>query len=151
MNNIYTITYPDIQGYSTPNVTSNKARAGLIRTVEVTYNTENLILTLETDDSESVSGQIVTINNVDYTYSTSPLSVKIPFGEEYTISVNSKDGYEPVTSITHTANTVTRNITITYQRIKASYITINDSISDPNSKVGGEIGKNGTPDNNIIS
>lgn len=63
-----------------------------------------------------MSGQIVTVNNENHTYS-SPFSVKVPFGVDYSISVNKKSGYVSPAAVRYTANQKSRSVTLSYTYI----------------------------------
>ena len=85
------------------------------------------------------------------TWNGEELSFEIPMNNVYTITA-SKAGYLPIPTATHKARAgFVRQVGMEAEKIITSYITIDDSINDPNSKVGGDIGKNGTPGNNAIS
>ncbi len=138
----YTVTFPSCDGYSTPDTRTFTAIAGNVRNVEGAYNTEVVSVTLSTDTAASCVGQVVTINGTDYTWQGTAISVKIPFGTEYTISVNALSGYNTPASVTYTACQATREVALQYVELKVSYITINQTITDPATMISGDVNGN---------
>lgn len=114
----YTITPAALSGYKTP-ATKTGTASGVNMSETMQYQTEvvTVTVTVNTDNSISCSGQKVTINGTEYTYS-SPITVKIPFGTSYSVSVNSKAGFTPPDAQSFTANQATRAVTMTYLEIK---------------------------------
>lgn len=113
----YTITPSALDGYKTPDSKSGTA-SGASMSETLLYQTEVVTVTVNADNSASVNGQQVTINNQQYNYSGSPISVKIPFGTSYSVSVNAKSGYTTPSAQQFTANQATRAVTMTYLEIK---------------------------------
>lgn len=113
----YTITTAALEGYKTPDAKSGTAN-GASMSETLLYQTEVVTVTVNADNSASVNGQQVTINNQQYNYSGSPISVKIPFGTSYSVSVNAKSGYTTPSAQQFTANQATRAVTMTYLEIK---------------------------------
>ena len=113
----YTITPSALEGYKTPDAKSGTAN-GASMSETLLYQTEVVTVTVNADNSASVSGQQVTINSQQYSYSGSPISVKIPFGTSYSVSVNAKSGYTTPSEQQFTANQATRSVTMTYLEIK---------------------------------
>ena len=60
-----------------------------------------------------MNGQVVTVNNDSYTYSN-PFTVKIPFGTNYSLSVNKKSGYSIPNKVSYKANQKSRSVTLSY-------------------------------------
>ena len=112
----YTITPAALSGYKTPAAKTGTA-SGVNMSETMQYQTEVVTVTVNTDNSISCSGQKVTINGTEYTYS-SPITVKIPFGTSYSVSVNSKAGFTPPDTKSFTANQATRAVSMTYLEIK---------------------------------
>lgn len=121
----YTITPAALTGYKTPAAKTGTA-AGTNMSESMQYLTELLTVTVNTDNSISCSGQKVTINGTEYTYS-SPIAVKIPFGATYSISVNSKAGFTSPDAKSFTANQATRAVTMTYAEIKRGVFILDTS------------------------
>ncbi len=112
----YTITPAALSGYKTPAAKTGTA-SGVSMSETMQYQTEVVTVTVNTDNSISCSGQKVTINGTEYTYS-SPITVKIPFGTSYSVSVNGKAGFTSPDAQSFTANQATRSVTMTYLEIK---------------------------------
>ncbi len=114
----YTITFPSVDGYSTPASISGTSSGGVPVDVSAVWQTETVSVSLSAEDGTSVVGQVVTINGTDYTWQGTAISVKIPFGTEYSIGVNALSGYATPASVTYTANQATRDVTMQYETIK---------------------------------
>ena len=132
-----TITFPAVEGYKKPDNIVFTHNGGLAEKSGL-YQTEVVTVTLSAYDSSSVSGQKVTINGQQYTYSA-PVTVKIPFGTTYSVSADAKDGYEQPETQQFTANQVSRSVSLVYQELAMSVITLNQAISDPDTMVGGDV------------
>ena len=132
-----TITFPDVEGYKKPDNIVFTHNGGLAEKSGL-YQTEVVTVTLSAYDSSSVSGQKMTINGKQYTYSA-PVTVKIPFGTTYSVSADAKDGYEQPETQQFTANQVSRSVSLVYQELAMSVITLNQAISDPDTMVGGDV------------
>lgn len=132
-----TITFPAVEGYKKPDNIVFTHNGGLAEKSGL-YQTEVVTVTLSAYDSSSVSGQKVTINGQQYTYSA-PVTVKIPFGTKYSVSADAKDGYEQPETQQFTANQVSRSVSLVYQELAISVITLNQAISDPDTMVGGDV------------
>lgn len=134
----YKVIVGALDGYATPSEQTFTASAFVNRDVEVMYNTELVRVTLSADDSSSVSGQIVTINGEEFTYGSIEVEKKVPFGTEYTVSVNEKVGYITPSSQTFTASESMRNLEFEYQVPIGVYIVDNDGkIRDVSTWTGG--------------
>lgn len=131
------ITFPDVEGYKTP--APLEFTTGAVPVVyEVTYETELVNVTVTAWDGTSVIGQIITINGTQYTWNGTTIQHKVPFGTEYEIKGNEKDGYiEPAEN--YTASQAIRNITLTYTAMVGSWITLNQTITDPATMLSGDI------------
>ena len=112
----YTLTPATLSWYKTPAAKTGTA-SGANMSESMQYLTELLTVTVNTDNSVSCSGQKVTINGTVHTYN-SPISVKIPFGTSYSISVNGKAGFTSPENKSFTANQASRSVTMTYLEIK---------------------------------
>ena len=132
-----TITFPAVEGYKKPGNIVFTHNGGLAEKSGL-YQTEVVTVTLSAYDSSSVNGQKVTINGKQYTYSA-PVTVKIPFGTTYSVSADAKDGYEQPETQQFTANQVSRSVSLVYQELAMSVITLNQAISDPDTMVGGDV------------
>ena len=112
----YTITPAALSGYKTPTAKTGTA-TGASMSESMQYQTELVTVTVNTDNSVSCSGQKITINGTEYTYSN-PITVKIPFGTSYSVSVNGKAGFTSPDAQSFTANQASRSVTMTYLEIK---------------------------------
>lgn len=139
VNMTYQIEYPTVEGYKTPDNGEYIALTGNTRQVEVTYQAELVTVTVGTDDSGNANGQKVTINGGQHDYSGSPVSVKIPFGTHYAVSVDAKSGYTTPAQQEFDASQATRAVTMTYEAIKVNVIHINQTVADPNTMVSGDV------------
>ena len=111
-----TITSSAITGYATP-MAVTKTPDTATDSATLTYNTEVVTVTVTADDDTSCAGQVVTVGSAKYTYSV-PFTAKIPFGMDYTVSVNTKNGYDAPAAVSHTAGQVSRFISLVYTEIK---------------------------------
>lgn len=112
----YTITPAALTGYKAP-VAKTGTAAGTNMSESMQYQTELVTVTVNTDNAISCSGQKVTIAGTEYTYSN-PITVKIPFGTSYSVSVNGKAGFTSPDAQSFTANQASRSVTMTYLEIK---------------------------------
>ena len=118
---------PSIDGYKTPTVADINAVGGNTINISVIYEAELVSVMLSKSDSTSVTGVEVTINDTTYTFKTTAISVKIPFGTEYTIRVAGLKGYSTPKSVTYTASQITRDVTMEYEYVYyGAYILTKD-------------------------
>lgn len=115
MNMTYQVVFPSDDRYKCPEQREYTAIAGMMREVNGLYYTEAVTVNVTCDDSASAEGQQVTINGTVYDVdSTGIVTAKIPFDVEYTVSVNAKSGYTSPSSVTETANSKTKTISMEY-------------------------------------
>lgn len=140
VNQQVTISFPALSGYKKPSDITLTNTGGLVEKTG-TYQTEVVTVTVNADNAASMSGQKVTINGTEHTYQGSPISVKIPFGTQYTISVNAKEQYITPQPQIVTAGQASRAVTMTYayNPIKYNYITLNQTVTDPATMLSGDI------------
>ena len=120
MNMTYQVVFPSDDRYKCPAQQEYIAIAGEIREVKGLYYTEVVTVNVTFDDSTSAEGQQVTINGTVYNVdATGIVTAKIPFDVEYTVSVNTKSGYTSPSSVTETANSKSKTISMEY--ILATY------------------------------
>lgn len=111
-----TVTAASLPGYKSPPA-KVITPSGVTVNETFTYLTELVNVRLNAENGVSCSGQKVTIGGTEYTYD-SPVSVKIPYDTDYSVSVNSKIGFELPASLYFSAGQTERDITITYIAIK---------------------------------
>ena len=115
MNMTYQVVFPSDDRYKCPAQQEYIALAGETREVKGLYYTEAITVNVTCDDSTSAEGQQVTINGTVYDVdATGIVTAKIPFDVEYTVSVNTKSGYTSPSSVTETANSKTKTISMEY-------------------------------------
>lgn len=115
MNMTYRVVFPSDDRYKCPEQREYTALAGMMREVNGLYYTEAVTVNVTCDDGTSAEGQQVTINGTVYDVdATGSVTAKIPFDVEYTVSVNTKSGYASPSSVTETANSKTKTISMEY-------------------------------------
>ena len=115
MNMTYQVVFPTDDRYKCPEQREYTALAGMMREVNGLYYTETVTVNVTCDDSTSAEGQQVTINGTVYDVdATGSVTAKIPFDVEYTVSVSPKSGYTSPSSVTETANSKTKTISMEY-------------------------------------
>ena len=115
MNMTYQVVFPSDDRYKCPAQQEYIALAGETREVKGLYYTEAVTVNVTCDDGTSAEGQQVTINGTVYNVdATGRVTAKIPFDVEYTVSVNTKSGYTSPSSVTETANSKTKTISMEY-------------------------------------
>lgn len=115
----YTVSYSDVNGYSTPEPFSGKAMDGRVSEVIGTYNTELVTVNVSAEEGE-VSGyeiQIISDGNVLYTQTTSSATYKFPYGTSYTIKASDISGYTAPSEQSFTASQQARNVDVVYKVI----------------------------------
>lgn len=115
INMTYQVVFPSDDRYKCPAQQEYFAIAGNTREVKGLYYTEAVTVNVTCDDGTSAEGQQVTINGTVYNVdATGRVTAKIPFDVEYTVSVNTKSGYTSPSSVTETANSKTKTISMEY-------------------------------------
>ena len=115
MGMTYQVVFPSDGRYKCPAQQEYIALAGKTREVKGLYYTEAVTVNVTCDDGTSAEGQQVTINGTVYDVdATGRITVKIPFDVEYTVSVNDKSGYTSPSSVTETANSKSKTISMEY-------------------------------------
>lgn len=114
-NETYQVVFPTDDRYKCPEQREYTALAGMMREVNGLYYTEAVTVNVTCDDNTSAEGQQVTINGTVYDVdATGSVTAKIPFDVEYTVSVNAKSGYTSPSSVTETAHSKTKTISMEY-------------------------------------
>ena len=115
INMTYQVVFPADDRYKCPAQQEYIALAGETRELKGLYYTEAVTVNVTCDDGTSAEGQQVTINGTVYDVDTTGrVTAKIPFDVEYTVSVNTKSGYTSPSSVTETANSKTKTISMEY-------------------------------------
>lgn len=114
-NMTYQVVFPSDDRYKCPAQREYTALAGMMREVDGLYYTEAVTVNVTCDDGTSTEGQQVTINGTVYNVdATGRVTAKIPFDVEYTVSVTTKSGYTSPSSVTETANSKSKTISMEY-------------------------------------
>lgn len=108
-----TPSWSAVTGYLAP-TSGEVIAANASMTIEGTYQTEVVSVNVNADNSESMVGQLVTINGTQHVWNGTTIVQKIPFGTTYTIEVNEKEDYIAPSQYVLTANLASRNVTMTY-------------------------------------
>ena len=132
------ITFPAVSGYKAPNpiefvIGENDAvKAG-------TYQAEQVEVRLSATDGRNLSGTTVKINGTQYTWSGTPIKVKIAFDQSYTIEFSRiADCFTPAKQ-TITASQVTRTVIGSYEPLPEGLVLIDQSVKDPTTMISGDI------------
>ena len=125
----YSVKFPEIEGYKTPETVTYTGIEGNSRTISGEYLAEKVSVVLQTDDSASVSGQVVTINGKQHTYGSSAVEQLVPYDTEYTIAVDNKEYYAAPSSVSRKAQAASYPVTMTY---KASKLTVSITSNQSN-------------------
>lgn len=131
------ITWSSISGYRTPDSQTFIA-AGTSMQFNGLYQTELLTVNV-TSDIDLPTSFTITVSGVGSQTSSSK-TYKVPFGASYTISASSVSGYKTPATQSYTANSTSRSVTITYYEfVIGTWITIDQTITDPATMISGEI------------
>lgn len=132
-----TVTFPEVEGYKIPSPLVFTTGAIPIA-YSVTYETEVVNVTLSAWDGASVIGQVVTINGTSYTWNGTTIVHKVPYGVDYDVTVSSMQGYlKPEEKFT--SSQTNRVVYLSYSAMEGSWITIDQTISDPAAIVSGDV------------
>lgn len=117
----YSVSCQGIEGYKTPDAFTSTAVSENSRTLAFEYLGELVSVQLSTDDGASAVGQTVTVNGKAHTYSGSAIEQLVPYGTDYTVSVNAKEYYATPSTVSRKAQAASYPVTLTY---KASRLTL---------------------------
>jgi hypothetical protein len=132
----YQIIPRQIAGYKTPAIQVYTAVLSNARDVQLPYLAEKLTVNVSTDDQVSVSGQTLTVTNVEgngviYTGAASTAAnVLIPHGITYKIALTAMAGYTKPADLTRTASLAAHQVPLVYAKIPTSDITFNKNVTD---------------------
>ena len=137
----YQIVPAGIAGYLSPETQTIVAVGGNKREISLVYRAEKVIVNVSTNDAADCSGRtakIVNSNNSEVigTGRGASVSINVPFGTNYKVSVDNFAGYLTPSEQSFTANAVTRTISFEYEKIVDAGITFNKSVSDPENITG---------------
>lgn len=137
----YQIVPAGVAGYLSPETQTIVAVGGNKREISLVYRTEKVIVNVSTNDAADCSGRTVKIVNsnnseVIGTGRGASVSINVPFGTNYKVSVDNFAGYLIPSEQSFTANAVTRTVNFEYEKIVDAGITFNKSISDPENITG---------------
>lgn len=137
----YQIVPAGVAGYLSPETQTIVAVGGNKREISLVYRTEKVIVNVSTNDTADCSGRTVKIVNsnnseVIGTGRGASVSINVPFGTNYKVSVDNFAGYLTPSEQSFTANAVTRTVNFEYEKIVDAGITFNKSISDPENITG---------------
>lgn len=108
------ITWAALSGYKTP-AAQTFTTSGTSMSKTGTYNTQ--ILTVKVAGSGGTpSGYTVTVSGVG-SQTTASKTYKVPYGNSYTISGNTITDWVPPTSVSYSANSASRTVTMTYCKV----------------------------------
>lgn len=140
----YVVTPEAADGYASPDAQTYVAAGGNERQISLVYSTEKVTVNVTTEDSGDCSAVTVTVKKtsdgtVIGTGTGAQVIVKVPYGTEYTVSVDAKSGYTAPEAVTYTANSASRTVALVYALIKSSAIIIDQTITDPATMVTGDV------------
>ena len=135
----YQVVFPEDARYKCPAQQKYIALAGETREVKGLYYTEVVKVTVSSNDSSDVTGQQVTINGTQYTWTGTTIEVKIPYDVEYSVSVSAKADYKTPPTVTTTASQKINEISMQYTLYKVNTITIDQTINDPATMISGDV------------
>ena len=132
-----TPTWSEVEDYRKP-ASSEMALEGASVTIEGTYETEVVSVSVSADNGESMSGVSVTIDGESFAYGGAKISKKIAFGKIYSVSVSDVEDYITPNEVTYTASMASRVVSMQYEEIKDETLIVNVSASD-GASVDGQV------------
>ena len=139
----YTVSASNVEKYKTPSDASITAET-TSKDVTMIYNTCVLSVSVSGFEDSSISvSATVSYGGNPYTLDLAS-SMKIPYGESVTVSMPDVDMYITPSPVSFTTSEPSKSVTMAYvyNPIYISYITIDQTITDPASMITGDI--NGT-------
>lgn len=96
-------------------------------------NVEFVKVTVNAYDETTVAGQVVTINDENYTVGESGIVIaQVPYGTNYNVSANAKDGYRTPATQSFTAGQPYRTVAMEYEeKIEGVFIHYTDGTVSP--------------------
>ncbi|MGN0309179.1 MAG: hypothetical protein ACI4C3_01095 [Bacteroides sp.] len=118
-----TISFPVVDGYKNPdNIVFTNSSGGL-QEKNGTYQTEMLTVNVTSDGTPA--GYAITVGSLG-TQTEQTKTWKVPYGTRVTVSASDVEGYTTPASQTFTAGSVSRTITMTYTKIVAIDLSMQD-------------------------
>ena len=143
MNMTYTVELPEIEGYNTPTTEDYIALAGNTRDLTLSYNSTVLTVALSGNQSQpdtSLNGTVVTISygskTKQLTWQGSAQTIKVPTGQQITISGASVEGYSKPADDVRTPEGTTDSVTLLYNTTITS-ISLTSNQVQPDAKLNG--------------
>lgn len=136
----YTITVGDVDGYATPAEQDFAASIRGERNVSFVYNACLLTVQITGLVGDETANATVAYGSVSNTVENGG-SLKVPYGVQVTVSCPKINGYVTPQPQIVAANQASRNIAMTYvyNPIKYSYVTLNQTVTDPATMLSGDI------------
>ena len=143
MNMTYTVELPEIEGYNTPTTEDYIALAGNTRDLTLSYNATVLTVALSGNQSQpdtSLNGTVVTISygskTKQLTWQGSAQTIKVPTGQQITISGASVEGYSKPANDVRTPEGTTDSVTLLYNTTITS-VSLTSNQVQPDTKLNG--------------
>ena len=143
MNMTYRVELPEIEGYKTPLVEDFIALAGNTRDLSLSYNTTVLTVALSGNQSQpdiSLNGTTVTVAYDDQrrelSWQGEAQTIKVPTGQEITISGAPVEGYSKPADIVRTPEGITDSVTLLYNATVTS-ISLTSNQPQPDNRLNG--------------
>jgi hypothetical protein len=137
LGNSAIITWSSVSGYRTPDSQTFIA-AGTSMQFNGLYQTELLTVNV-TSDIDLPTSFTITVSGVGSQTSSSK-TYKVPFGASYTVSASQASGYKTPAAQSFVADSANRTVNVMYLEFKiGSWITIDQSKSDPATMISGEV------------
>ena len=143
MNMTYRVELPEIEGYKTPLVEDFIALAGNTRDLSLSYNTTVLTVALSGNQSQpdsALNGTIITVTYDDQTrkitWQGEVQTIKVPTGQEITISGAPVTGYSKPSAIVRTPEGITDSVTLLYNATVMS-ISLTSNQPQPDANLNG--------------
>ncbi|MDH6357249.1 hypothetical protein [Parabacteroides sp. PF5-9] len=137
MNMTYKVDVSDVAGYKTPPAEELIALVGNTRNLSFKYYSEYVTINISADDTTSVEGQTVKVENVDTDETIhegqagTGIKLRIPHGTKCRVSVNEYAKYTRPEDVEFTAGEQSRTVALIYERILSAFVVVNEDLPDP--------------------
>lgn len=123
----YVVSFSEALNYRKPENYSSTAEAGRSITINATYETEVVTVSVTAEEGVSVAGQVITINGTTHTLDASGKAIqKVAYGTQYTITASGKTNYFTPDPITRTAQNASYSASM-YYALANETLTVNVS------------------------